>query len=165
MEYLKIGYIKKPHGLKGELKVLPLTDYFERFKHLSTIFFLIDNNYTKFTITNTKITPSDVILKINEINDYDIANSYKNISIFIKRTDGVSLEDGEYYTQDLINCKVYYNDIFYGKVINVKNYGSSDIFVISNNSKEYFYPFLNDYIEKIDLEKKVININCIDGFF
>ena len=45
MDLLKIGFIKKTHGLKGEFKVLPLTDDQNRFDDISTVFFDINNNY------------------------------------------------------------------------------------------------------------------------
>ena len=38
LQYLSVGYILKPQGIKGEIKVEPLTDYIERFDELDTLY-------------------------------------------------------------------------------------------------------------------------------
>ena len=37
-KFLTIGEITKPHGVKGEVKVFPLTDDINRFKKLKRVF-------------------------------------------------------------------------------------------------------------------------------
>ena len=38
MDYFRIGLFLRPHGIKGELKLLPLTDNLKRFARLSDAF-------------------------------------------------------------------------------------------------------------------------------
>ena len=38
MEWIQIGKIINTHGIKGEVRVYPLTDYVERFEELKEIY-------------------------------------------------------------------------------------------------------------------------------
>ncbi|MBP5705948.1 MAG: hypothetical protein J6W76_01585, partial [Spirochaetales bacterium] len=62
MELLRIGLIKKVHGLKGEVKVLTLTDNPQRFKKVKTVY--LDQEETAYQTEHSAITPKDVILKL-----------------------------------------------------------------------------------------------------
>ncbi len=165
MQYLKIGFITKPHGINGELKVIPLTDDKERYKKLTNVYLLNENNYKPVKIQSIKKTNDSIIIKFENYNSKEEAEKLRNIYIFIDRNDGVPLADGEYYTQDLVDCSIYYKDKLFGKIKDIINEGSCDIFIIKYINKEIFYPFINDYIDDIDIKNKKININYIEGYF
>jgi 16S rRNA processing protein RimM len=165
VNYLKIGFIKRPHGLKGELKVLPLTDNPERFNVLKKIFLEIKNLYIDFDIQSVKHSNNEIIIKFKDINDISKAEELKNKYIFIEREKGIDLDDWEYYSQDLIGCKVYYNEIYYGDVIDIDNFGANDNLLIRYNNNELYFPFLKNYIKEIVIENKKIILNNIEGFF
>lgn len=165
MQYLKIGFITKPQGINGELKVIPLTDDKERYKKLTNIYLLIENKYVLEKIESIKNIKNSIIIKLKNYNNKEKADKLRNIYIFIDRKDGVPLDKDEYYTQDLVECSIFYKDKLFGKIRDVINKGSSDIFIIDYLDKEVFYPFINDYIENIDINNKRININYIEGYF
>ncbi len=165
MQYLKIGFITKPHGINGELKVIPLTDDKERYKKLTNVYLLNENSYKPVKIQSIKKTNDSIIIKFENYNSKEEAEKLRNIYIFIDRNDGVPLADGEYYTQDLVDCSIYYKDKLFGKIKDIINEGSCDIFIIKYINKEIFYPFINDYIDDIDIKNKKININYIEGYF
>lgn len=165
MNFLKIGFIKKLHGLKGELSILPLTDNTKRFKELSIIYFLIDGSYLKEEIEFVRITRNDVIVKLKNYSKLEDVQKFKNLYIFIDKSAGVLLKEDEYYTQDLIDCSLRYKDKIIGKIINIQNYGSCDNFIVRYKDKDIIFPFLKKYIEKIDLKNKIIEISQFEGFF
>ena len=59
--FIKIGAIVKPQGIKGEVKVIPLTDDINRFKLLKSVY--IDGKVYK--VNYAKIAAGFVILSIN----------------------------------------------------------------------------------------------------
>ncbi len=165
MEYLKIGLITKPHGVKGEIKVVPLTDNPERFKSLTKVYIFNNDSYQLEIINSFKNANNIVILKFENYNSRDDVEKLRNNYIYIDKKLGVPLEDNEYYTQDLVDCEFFYKDKSFGNVINVINQGTCDIFIIKYNDKDIFYPFITDYIDNIDIKNKKININYIEGYF
>jgi 16S rRNA processing protein RimM len=165
VEYLKIGFIKKPHGLKGEFKVLPLTDNFIRFKKLDKVYLLINDVYELKEVQTAKIANTEVIIKLKDYNDVSEIENLRNVYIFIDKKDGVELDNWEFYSQDLVDCIVYYQNENIGIVLDLVNSGANDNLLISYKNQEVFFPFLRQFIDKIDLSNKRIDINQFDGFF
>jgi len=165
MNFLKIGFIRKPHGLKGELKILPLTGDISRFKKISYVYLLIDNEYLKEELQSVKISNNYIIIKLKDYNSIDDVKKYSGIYIFIEKNNGIPLKKGEYYSQDLIGCSFFYKGKKIGIVVDFDNLGASDVFFVKYKNKEIVYPFLKKYIKKIDIENKLIEINQFEGFF
>jgi len=165
MDYLKVGFIKKPHGLKGEFKVLPLTDDYNRFRKLKRVYLCVNGNYIQKEIDTVKVLADEIVLKLKEYDKIEDVESLRNIYIFIERKDGAKLEEWEYYSQDIIDCDVFYQGKIIGKVIDLENFGANDNLVILFNGTEFYYPFSRNYIDRIDIDKKIVEINTFEDFF
>jgi 16S rRNA processing protein RimM len=165
MNYLKVGFIMKPHGIKGELKVLPLTDNPARFNKIKSIFLLIKDEYKVFEINNIKPAKDHIIISFKECDSVEKAELLRNVYLFVEKKDGVKLMDNEFYTQDLKDCKVIYNEEEVGLVLDLLNFGANDNLLLKTKQGEIYYPFRKEYIKKIDIENKILEINQIEGFF
>lgn len=165
-QFLRIGFIKKPHGIKGELKVLPLTDDHKRFKKVKKVFCgFTQDKVNSYDVKSVKIQPSEIVIKLDGCETRNESENLRNNYIFIYRSDGVDLDNWEYYTQDLIDCEIVFDNKSVGLIVDVVNHGTVDLFVVKFKNEEIFYPFLKEYIDNIDIEKKKIFINQFEGFF
>ena len=168
---IKIGFIRKAHGLKGEVKILPLTDDPRRFKKLKKLFLEMskdfEDNLTEYEVETVRASSEEVILKFKEINDKDAADSLRGVFVYVDREDAVSLNEWEFYTQDLIGLAVYYKEENIGKVTDVLNTGANDNLeiLLNDNSKHIYYPFVRSFIDSVNLEKGCLSINQYEGFF
>ena len=84
----------------------------------------------------------------------------------VKRSEAIKLPKNSYFIFDIIGLDVYTNrDQFLGEVVNIINTGSNDVYVIKNNSThhEILVPAIREVIEDINLEKRRITINVIEG--
>ncbi|HBD94359.1 MAG: 16S rRNA processing protein RimM [Spirochaetes bacterium GWF1_31_7] len=166
MNYIKIGFIKKPHGIKGELKVLPLSDGFERFKKLKKILIEKNGEYVSISIESVKCMNDEVVMKFQGVSDRDCADTYRDYYIYVEREEAAELDEWEFYTQDLIDLPVYYQEQLIGTVVDVQNFGANDnIEIKMNDGKTVYYPFHRDFLEKVDVNNKIIQISQYDGFF
>ena len=102
---LRIGKIVNTHGLKGEVKVYPYTDYPERFKEIQYLY--MENSDEKISVENVKISKNMVILKLSSILTIDDAEKNRNNYLFIDRDNARKLDEDEHLIADLIGCKVY----------------------------------------------------------
>ena len=99
------------------------------------------------------------MVKFDDINDINDAIIFKGDEVYVKRED---LDIDGYVDEDIIGLKVYDEDRLIGKVTNIiKN--KQEILVIKNRNKNYLIPFVNEFIKSIDLDKKILNINVIEG--
>ncbi len=166
MDYIKIGFIKKSHGLKGELKVLPLTETPTRFKGIKHVFLSLNGKMVEESVEYAKVLPDEILLKLEGISDRNSADELHSIYLYVDRDMALPLNDWEFFTQDLEGLKVYFEGNEIGEVIFVFHNGANDnIEVKLPSGKTIFYPFLREYVDKVDLEEGRIDINQYEGFF
>lgn len=165
-DYLKIGFIRKPHGLRGELKVLPLTDNPERFKDLDYVYLEKKGKVEKYEVDFVRKSHGEVLLKLKVTAGRNEAELYRNMYIYVEREDGVELGEWEFYSQDLIGCTVVFEEREIGVVVDLLNAGANDnLLVRTAAKKEYYYPFLREFLDGVDIEAKRIYISEYEGFF
>lgn len=164
-EYLEIGQIVNTSGLKGFLKVIPLTDDITRFEDLKTVYIQEKKDLVEFKIKEVKYSKNMVLLKLEGIDDIGEAEKFKNFYIKINRKDAVELEEDSYFIVDIIGCKVFTDENeFLGKVIDVFQTGSNDVYTVKNNEdKEILLPAIEDVIKDIDIANKKIVVKLMDG--
>ncbi|KYH35883.1 ribosome maturation factor RimM [Clostridium tepidiprofundi DSM 19306] len=159
-DFIIIGQISKTHGIKGEVKVLPLTADVNRFKKLKTVF--IDDIEKR--VLGCKFQSKRIVLKIEGIDTIEEAEKYKNKYLYIQREDAIKLSEGEFYVADIIDCSVYEeNGKELGKVYDVIETGSNDVYWIKEgkDKKELLIPALKTIVQKIDIENKKIIIKPV----
>lgn len=158
-EFMSIGQITKPHGVRGEVKVFSLTDSLEEFRNLKNVY--IDGEMRK--IISCKLQSDRAILKIEGIDSMNDAERYRNKYIKIHRNDAKKLEEDTYYIADLIDCKVFDTDgLELGTVYDVIETGSNDVYWVKGGKKEVLIPALKEIVVKVDIEKNEIIIKPVD---
>ncbi|ABW19010.1 ribosome maturation factor RimM [Alkaliphilus oremlandii] len=160
---LRVGKITNTHGIKGDLKVLPLTDYFERFEELEWVY--IEGFKDKFYIENIKYKPTLVILSFEGYGDINLVEKFKDRYLLIDESQRRILPEDTYYIADIIGLDVFtVKDEYIGKVVDIIQTGSSEVYVIRmNNLKEIMIPSVKEFMPEISLEKKRITIDPIEG--
>ena len=159
MKEVYLGIIVNTHGIKGEVRIL--SDF--KYKNLVFIpgFKLYIGKTRKEVIINSyrKHKNFDMVTfkGISDIND---VLGYKGKSVYINRDDIVV--DG-YINEDIVGFEVYSNDTLIGNALEVINNGAHDILVISGKEKRHMIPFIDEFIDHVDIENHKIYINEIEG--
>ena len=153
-KYFRVGEIVNTHGLKGEVKVKPLTDDVNNFKRYGKV--LVEGKDWR-NILGVKFQKDRVILKLEGIDSIDEAEKYKTKKLSVLREDEPDLEEGEYYVCDLKECTVYdTNGTNLGRIYDVLSTKNNDVYWI-RKPKELLIPVLEDIVEEVNMdEKKVI---------
>mgnify|MGYP004487423085 FL=1 len=119
----------------------------------------------KYKIQNIKYQKSTLVLKLEGIETVEDAEKLKNSYIEVTRDQAGELEDGVYYIADLIGMDVYTDEgTLIGKLDDIYNYGSSDIYVVKNDlGKQVLLPAIEEVIKNVDLENSKITVHLING--
>lgn len=152
-QMLKIGLIVKPQGIKGEVKIQPLTDDINRFKKLKEVI-IDDKNYRVLKAT---IGGGTVFLALSGIADRDTAETFRGKFLFVTRENAVPLPEGRYFIVDLIGCEVK-TDLgeLVGKVTDITS-SRTDIFTVATvDNRIMRFPFLKDLVNSIDVNEKTV---------
>ena len=156
-DFMSVGQIGKTHGLKGEVKVFPLTDTLERFKKLKNVY--IDGEIRK--IEGCKLQADKVILKIEGIDTIEQAELYRKKYLMVSREDAGELPEGCYDVADLLDCSVYEEGgEELGKIYDVLHTPGNDVYWVKGN-KEVLIPVLKDIVVSIDIDKGIIIIRPV----
>lgn len=158
-EYMAIGQIINTHGVKGELKVYPLTDDVKRFRKIKEVY--IEGELKK--VVWCKIQPKTIILKIEGIDSVEDVMRYRNKYIEIKREDAVTLPKDRYFVTDIIGCNVYdEKQAEIGKVVDVIFTGSNEVYWVKKGNSEVLVPALKSVVVDILIDEKKIIIKPLE---
>lgn len=157
-EELTIGQIINTHGVKGELKVHPLTDDINRFKKLKYV--QIDEIERKVVWVKTQ--NDKVILKLEGIESIEEAEKLKTKYLKVKRENAVKLPEGRYFVVDIIGCKVVdTNGKLIGEIKEVIFTGSNDVYWVKGE-KEVLVPVIESVVKDINIENSTITIEPVE---
>ena len=165
-QYITVGRIISPWGVRGQVKVEPLTDDIERFKNLKEVFYEQENCLEKLVIKEVIfLKKAFVVLKFEGVDDAKEAEKFRNKYIMVHRKDAVKLPEGRYFICDIIGLKVYtVDDEYLGEIINVIQTGANDVYVINNKeNKEILIPAIKEVVKNIDIEKGIMFIFPMEG--
>lgn len=160
---ITVGLIAKPHNFDGSLKVIPITDYPERFLKRKEILVDLEGTVILKEILEVSIQKKYIIIKLKDINSFEEAEKYKGCYLKIPESQLEELDEGNYYIFELIGMKVFDNTgKQIGELKQVLNTSANDVFVIkTNNNKEILIPALKKEIQKIDLKNRKIIVSDI----
>lgn len=156
-ELLKVGKIVNTHGLKGEVKVIALTDDPKRFKELEYV--LIDGK--NVVVEGCKFQKDRVIVKLEGVDRIEDAERLKNKFMEVKRENAVELEEDCYFLADLRGCTVVDTEgKDLGKIYDVLQTKNNDVYWIKSPN-ELLIPVLKSIVTEINIEEKVITIRPV----
>ena len=82
-EYLMIGEITKPQGVRGEVKVRPCTCDPERFEGLETVYIEKDGGYAPISVTVNRLGDDAVFMNVDGVADRDAAEKLRGTRLYI----------------------------------------------------------------------------------
>jgi 16S rRNA processing protein RimM len=163
---LKAGEISGVFGVKGWLKVFSYTDPRENILKYSPWVLLKNNIKTEIPIIGGQRHGNVVIAELQGVTDRDIATGLQGASIFIRRNQLPSTQEGEYYWSDLEGLEVETDTgISLGKVQHLIETGANDVLVVFDGKAERLIPFLQKQtILNIDLKSGKILVDWDPDF-
>lgn len=158
---IDVGQIVNTHGLRGEVKVNPRTDYPEFFEEINGVY-KKDGTYLK--ITGIKYHKNTVILKFKGVNTVEEAEALRSEVVYVPRDFFDDLPKGTYLIADIIGLEVREGDIVYGNITDCLQTGSNDVYVVEKNgSAPLLIPALRDVIEEVNIEEKYMTVKLPEG--
>ncbi len=149
--HIIIGRIGAAHGIRGEVRVNPMTDFPERFHDMTAVY--VDNALLE--IESVRYHGDKILMKFKGYETRNDAETLKGKMLSVPRSEAMPLNEGEYYTFDIIGLDVVDVDgNALGKVTNVLETGSNDVYVVkSDEGKEILVPALKAVVKEINIDE------------
>ncbi len=175
-DLLQVGAIATTHGVRGEVKVFPMTDDVNRFKKLKKVFLDIGKGYQEMEILQVKFFKNMVILKFKGIDNINDIERYKGKGLFVTREQAVKCEKDEYFIADLIGMKVNTEEgQLLGEVKDVLLTGANDVYIVEvaqdspyatrvpGKNRELLLPAIHECIRRVDMEERSMQVHLMPG--
>ncbi|MCQ2437468.1 MAG: ribosome maturation factor RimM [Clostridia bacterium] len=157
--YFIIGEITKPQGVRGELKLRPITCDLGRFEDLETVLMKRGETYVPVNITVNRINDDAVFFNMEGINDRDAAERMRGEFLYVDREHAVELDEDSTFLSDLIGLRGLTDDgRDLGKLNDVMQPGGNDVYVFNGPLGEVLVPALKIVVERVDLEEGVMHL-------
>jgi 16S rRNA processing protein RimM len=162
---IAIGKITGHFGYKGEVKVMPLTDFPERFKQLKIVNIKSNGRVFTMEVESVRNYAHGLILKLSDIDDKETAEAFCGGVLQVDETQVYPLPRGYYYHFQLRGLKVYDDKRgFLGILADIIETGANDVYVVeSEHYPEILIPAIKQVIKAIDLQAETMQVDLLPG--
>ncbi|RQD74589.1 MAG: 16S rRNA processing protein RimM [Candidatus Syntrophonatronum acetioxidans] len=167
-DLVAVGKIIGVKGLKGEIKVQPLSDNFHRHKALDRVKIIAGDKELETEVEKSATVKNFWILKFKDVLSREEAEELRGCYIMIPKAEREELPENHYYMDDIIGSFVFKDDgSKLGQVINIIETGSNDVYVVKSDDPdlpgEILVPALKDVIKRVDIKEKKIVVVLPEG--
>jgi len=164
-DWVVIGQITKPFGIKGGLKIRPLTDDPGRFQRLpEAVLEAADGTRQTCTIAEARTDRESVILFCREIGTVEEVERFVGGTVRIPRSAMIPLPPGSYFQHDLVGLRVYLEDGRYlGEIREIWPTGGNDVLVVRDGERERLIPAVKAIVAEVDLTEKRMVLRYMEG--
>jgi 16S rRNA processing protein RimM len=158
-EYVVIGKIGAPYGIKGWLKITSFTESIPAILDFDPWYLEDSHSWKRIKIVDGRPHGKGIVVKFTGYDTPEAARLLTGKSIAINRSQLPKLKQEEYYWSELEGLTVINqrNEVL-GKISYLMATGSNDVLVIKGE-KEHAIPYLPEVITHIDLNEKVMHVN------
>jgi len=161
-----IGFITAMFGIRGEMKVQPLTDFPERF--LKTALVYVGDELVEQRVFGARLHQRIVLLRLEGVETANDAEALRNKKLYVPASELVALPPDHYYLHDLVGLRVVHVDgTELGVVRDVIQSAGNDLLVIQDarTGKDVLLPTVKEFVKSVDVAGGTITVEPIPGFF
>jgi 16S rRNA processing protein RimM len=162
-EYLVVGFLRRPHGVKGEILMDVHTDFPERLKTGITVF--VGESYQPMVIASLRYHASGLLVRFRGIKSPEEAGLYRNTWVYVPAANRPELPEGEYYHHQLIGLNVVTDEgRDLGVLVDILETGANDVYVIrAVDGNEVLLPAIPPVVLEIKLADRQMCVHLLDG--
>jgi 16S rRNA processing protein RimM len=161
-----IGEIARPHGLRGEMRVTPLTDHPERFTGITQCVLWDPGRDTREScrVTGSRRQGAAVLLSLAGCETVEAASALVGRLLALPEADALPLPPGQFYPWQLEGCRVTTDDgRDVGRVIRIEQSTAQDLWVVSDGARERLIPAVAEIVLEVDVAGGRVVIRPPDG--
>ena len=153
-EYLQIGEIVRPQGIRGEVKLRAMTSDPGRYARLETVYLLENGSYRAVRVLSGRAQQGFAYLKLDGVNDRNQAEALRGRGVFVDRAHAIELGEDENFVCDLIGLQaVDTKGAPLGTLRDVLTPNAvCDVYVFDTPRGELMIPALRRVVREVDLD-------------
>ena len=162
--YMLIGRINRPHGVRGEMRVEPLTNSFE-FGTAERVFIgRRPEEAAEYEVEALRLHQGKILLKLAGVDDRNGVEGWQNWFVYAHREDVPPLAEGEFYLHQLVGMAVVTEEgELLGVVRETIQTGANDVFVVEGGRGELLLPDIEEVVLKVDAAERRMTVRLMEG--
>jgi 16S rRNA processing protein RimM len=161
--YLVVGFLRRAHGVHGEMIMDLHTDFPERLRSGRKLF--IGNEHKPVTLTGARPHAKGLLVKLKGVETPEDVVAFRNQWVYVKSTDVPSLPEGKLYKHELFGFTVVDDaENRLGELIEIIETGANDVYVVRDESgKEVLLPAIPSVILETDPARRLMRVHLLEG--
>lgn len=159
IDYLMIGEVLKPQGIKGEVKIKPYAANHDDFRIWKTLYIKQGTAYAPIKVKCNRVHEGFVYAILGDCASMEDAEKYRAVQLYVDRAHANPLEEDEVYISDLIGCEgIDEEGKSIGELTDVLQHGMVDVYVFKKGAKSVMAPALKAVFPTVDVAGKRISV-------
>jgi len=161
--FVLIGKFRRPHGIRGEIRMTVLTDFPELISPGQVIY--TGERYNAYTVRVIRWHGGDMLVSLKELPDRTAVEIFRNVMVYMKSEDMPDLPEGEYFNHQLVGMEIITDqDEKLGILKEILITGANDVYLVeSPDGKEVLLPVIEDVVLDINQDSGQILVHIIPG--
>lgn len=158
-EFLVVGKLRRPHGLRGDVLMSVWTDFPERLSPGMILF--VGDGHKPLTIHDLRWHRKDMLISFEGYHDREQAGVFRNQVVSVRADELPDLDEGEYYLHEFIGLQVIdaTDNKSLGVVVKIIETGANDVFLIrTEDDKELLLPDIESVVKEVDIDQGIMRV-------
>ena len=168
-ERFVIGKITSAHGIRGEVKVFPITDNARTLTKLRKCFFCREDGTLigEKDIVSSRVDRGNILILFEGVSDRDAAEKLRGTFLSVDRENAAKLTKDRFYISDLIGMKTVDDSLGeLGVIDDVYETGANYVISVKRmGKKDLQIPFLKAVCYDVDIEGNLMKTQLPDGLY
>jgi len=164
-ECFYLGKIVSKYSFKGEVLVKLDSDDPELYESMESVFVSLRDSLVPFFIEQSRLHKSSLLrIKFEDVDSEEEADRIMGSELYLPLEFLPPLEGNKFYFHEVICFTVI--DQNFGKVgviTSINDTTNQALFVIDHKGTEILIPINDEFLTKVDREKKIIEVNAPAG--
>ena len=161
--YLSVGFLRRPHGVHGEMIMDLHTDFPERLRQGRKLY--VGDDHRPLTLESIRPHGKGVLIKFKALDTPEAAGQFRNQWVYAKAKGLPRLPEGQHYRHELIGMSVVEemgNPL--GTLTEIVETGANDVYVVKDAAgKEILLPNIPAVILDLDFERRIMRVHLLEG--
>ena len=162
---IRVGRVTRPHGVRGEVAVEPLSDVAARFAAGSELEAVTEAGLRPLRVARSRAGGRAYVVAFEGVDDRDAAEALRGAALEVARSRVPPAAAGEYYYYELVGCLcVDAREGELGRVVDVEE-GAAGIFLVAEHpgGRRVPLPFVAAFVAGVDLDERRIDWQLPEG--
>ena len=161
----KIGFILRPHGLKGEVSASLDETSPESLSEEKAVFLEINNTLVPYFMETISVRGAKAFIKFEEVNTIEAAGKISKCPLYLSKEKRLPSGRNSFHLDEIMNFQVVTVDgTALGEILDVLSAGPNKLLALDHDGKEVLIPVNGPFIKSVNKSKKKITVELPEGF-